>query len=202
MERSEYKQIAEVLGGQKVFGRSRWSSLWWTVQIEKGLPFDARVPQGGLSAERQEICCPGREHQDRLALAARRKSRLPVSASDRIYRFARLFALAEHVLKTRTRHGSGCMRNRWGWAGTPDRTYANRSRRARGRKPLIASSTASCRDRRARLTKSRHAKTAFDGEGARQEEAGGTRKGYPSSTCPTILLWLHWKRSSILRAPP
>src|SRR5512141_663716 len=41
MERSEYKQIAEVLGGQKVFGRSRWSSLWWTMQIEKGLPFAA-----------------------------------------------------------------------------------------------------------------------------------------------------------------
>ena len=35
METVEYKDIAEVLGGRKVFGKSEWSTLMWTVQIEK-----------------------------------------------------------------------------------------------------------------------------------------------------------------------
>jgi putative toxin-antitoxin system antitoxin component (TIGR02293 family) len=101
MERSEYKQIAEVLGGRKVFGRSKWSSLWWTVQIEKGLPFDA------LESLKEAFRLSDREISVVLDVSTKTasrwrhadKSRLPVSASDRIYRFARLFALAEHVLE-------------------------------------------------------------------------------------------------------
>ena len=101
MERSEYKQIAEVLGGRKVFGRSKWSSLWWTVQIEKGLPFDA------LESLKEAFRLSDREISVVLDVSTKtasrwrhaEKSRLPVSASDRIYRFARLFALAEHVLE-------------------------------------------------------------------------------------------------------
>src|SRR5512141_1735450 len=101
MERSEYKQIAEVLGGQKVFGRSRWSSLWWTMQIEKGLPFDA------LESLKDAFRLTDREFSVALGVCTKTASRWrhadtsrrPVSASDRIYRFARLFALAEHVLE-------------------------------------------------------------------------------------------------------
>lgn len=101
MERSEYKQIAEVLGGRKVFGRSKWSSLWWTVQIEKGLPFDA------LESLKEAFRLSDREISVALDVSTKTASRwrhaentrLPVSASDRIYRFARLFALAGHVLE-------------------------------------------------------------------------------------------------------
>ena len=101
MERFEYKQIAEVLGGQKVFGRSKWSSLWWTVQIEKGLPFEA------LESLKEVFRLSDREISNALDVSTKtasrwrhaEKFRLPVSASDRIYRFARLFTLAEHVLE-------------------------------------------------------------------------------------------------------
>ena len=44
----EHKVIAEVLGGRKVFGKSAWSSLLWTAQIERGFPFDAPAGKFGF----------------------------------------------------------------------------------------------------------------------------------------------------------
>jgi putative toxin-antitoxin system antitoxin component (TIGR02293 family) len=97
----EYKGVAEVLGGRKVFGKSRWSTLAWTAQIEEGFPFDA------LEHLKEALRLSDREVSSALDVSAKTasrwrhagKARLPVSVSDRIYRFARLFALAEHVLE-------------------------------------------------------------------------------------------------------
>jgi len=101
METVAYKEIAEVLGGRKVFGKSDWSPLAWTAQIERGFPFHAldRLKEA-LGLNDREISCA----LDVSAKTASRwrhaeKTRLPVSVSDRIYRFARLFALAEQVLE-------------------------------------------------------------------------------------------------------
>jgi putative toxin-antitoxin system antitoxin component, TIGR02293 family len=101
METVEYKDIAEVLGGRKVFGKSEWSTLMWTVQIEKGFPFHA------LERLKEALMLSDREVSSALDVSTKtasrwrhaEKARLPVSVSDRIYRFARLFALAEHVLE-------------------------------------------------------------------------------------------------------
>lgn len=97
----EHKEIAEVLGGRKVFGKSVWSSLLWTVQIERGFPF------GALERLKEALNLSDREISNALDVSAKtasrwrhaEKTRLPASVSDRIYRFARLFALAEHVLE-------------------------------------------------------------------------------------------------------
>jgi len=101
METVEYKDIAKVLGGRKVFGKSEWSTLIWTVQIEKGFPFHA------LERLKEALMLSDREVSSALDVSTKtasrwrhaEKARLPVSVSDRIYRFARLFALAEHVLE-------------------------------------------------------------------------------------------------------
>ncbi len=98
-----YGDIAEILGGRKVFGKPRWSSIAWSEQIQKGLPFSAleNIKQAmGLS---DEILSSVLEVSAKTTYRWRRteKTRLPVSVSDRIYRFARLFALAESVLEDR-----------------------------------------------------------------------------------------------------
>lgn len=101
METVAYKEIAEVLGGRKVFGKSDWSPLAWTAQIERGFPFHA------LDRLKEALGLNDREVSTALHVSAKtasrwrhaEKARLPVSVSDRIYRFARLFALAEQVLE-------------------------------------------------------------------------------------------------------
>jgi putative toxin-antitoxin system antitoxin component (TIGR02293 family) len=101
METVAYKEIAEVLGGRKVFGKSDWSPLAWTAQIERGFPFHA------LDRLKEALGLNDREVSSALHVSAKtasrwrhaEKARLPVSVSDRIYRFARLFALAEQVLE-------------------------------------------------------------------------------------------------------
>ena len=101
METIEYKEIAEILGGRKVFGKSMWTSLLWTVQIEKGFPFSA------LEYLKEALRLSDSEISSALDVSTKttsrwrqaEKDRLPVSVSDRIFRFARIFALAEHVLE-------------------------------------------------------------------------------------------------------
>lgn len=98
-----YREIAEVLGGRKVFGKSVWTSLLWTVQIEKGFPVSA------LEYLKESLGLSDRDISNALDVSARTasrwrhggKARLPVSVSDRIFRFARIFALAEQVLEDR-----------------------------------------------------------------------------------------------------
>lgn len=97
----EHKDVAAVLGGRKVFGKSGWSSLFWSLQIERGFPF------GALERLKEALKLSDREISNALDVSAKtasrwrhaEKTRLPASVSDRIYRFARLFALAEHVLE-------------------------------------------------------------------------------------------------------
>jgi putative toxin-antitoxin system antitoxin component (TIGR02293 family) len=101
MEVFEARDIAEVLGGRKVFGKSEWSALGWAAQIEKGFPFPALEHlKGALRLSDREVSSA----LDVSAKTASRwrhadKTRLSSSVSDRIYRFARLFALAEQVLE-------------------------------------------------------------------------------------------------------
>jgi len=101
METVEYKEIAEILGGRKVFRKSRWTSLLWTAQIEKGFPFRA------LEYLKEALRLSDSEISSALDVSTKttsrwrqaEKDRLPVSVSDRIFRFARIFALAENVLE-------------------------------------------------------------------------------------------------------
>lgn len=101
METVEYKEIAKVLGGQKVFGKSEWTSLLWTAQIERGFPSDA------LEFLKEALRLSDREISNALDVSTKTASRwrhidkirLSTSVSDRIYRFARIFALAAHVLE-------------------------------------------------------------------------------------------------------
>lgn len=99
----EHKEIAEVLGGRKVFGKSVWTSLAWTAQIEKGFPFSA------LESLKEALRLSDREISSALDVSTKtasrwrhgEKARLPSSVSDRIFRYARIFALAEQVLEDR-----------------------------------------------------------------------------------------------------
>jgi putative toxin-antitoxin system antitoxin component (TIGR02293 family) len=103
METIEYKEIAKILGGRKVFEKSIWTSLLWAVQIEKGFPFST------LEYLKDALRLSDSEISSALDVSAKttsrwrqtEKDRLPVSVSDRIFRFARIFTLAEHVLEDR-----------------------------------------------------------------------------------------------------
>lgn len=100
----EYKEIAEVLGGRKVFGKSVWSVWFWAGQIEKGFPF------GALENLKKVLKLSDREISNALDVSTKtasrwrhgEKTRLPSSVSDRIFRYARIFALAEQVLEDRS----------------------------------------------------------------------------------------------------
>jgi putative toxin-antitoxin system antitoxin component (TIGR02293 family) len=98
-----YKEIAEVLGGRKVFGTSAWSVWSWAGLIEKGFPF------GALEKLKEVLRLSDRDISGALDVSAKtasrwrhgEKARLPSSVSDRIFRYARIFALAEQVLEDR-----------------------------------------------------------------------------------------------------
>ena len=122
MERSEYKQIAEVLGGRKVFGRSKWSTLYGPCRSRRGSPstrlsrlkeaFRAKRPRDLYRLDVSTKTASRWRHAE--------KSRLPVSVSDRIYRFARDSSPSPSMSwRTRTQPGIGCGRSRWGWVRTP-----------------------------------------------------------------------------------
>lgn len=98
-----YKEIAEVLGGRKVFGTSVRSVWFWTDLIEEGFPF------GALESLKKILRLSDREISSALDVSTKtasrwrhgEKTRLPSSVSDRIFRYARIFALAEQVLEDR-----------------------------------------------------------------------------------------------------
>lgn len=99
----EYKEIAEILGGRRVFGKSVRGVWFWTGQIEKGFPFSA------LENLKEVLKLSDREISNALDVSTKtasrwrhgEKTRLPSSVSDRIFRYARIFALAEQVLEDR-----------------------------------------------------------------------------------------------------
>src|SRR4030065_2364892 len=104
MEAVEYKEIAKILGGRKVFGKAVRTSLLWTVQIEKGFPFRAleylkealRLSDSEISSALDvstKTTSRGREVQ---------KDRLPLSVRAPILRFRRNFALPAHVFGDKT----------------------------------------------------------------------------------------------------
>ena len=94
-----HKEIAEVLGGRKVFGKSVWSSLLWTVQIERGFPFDA------LERLKEALNLSDREISNALDVSAKtasrwrhaEKTRLPASVSDRTSIEARPVSTARYM---------------------------------------------------------------------------------------------------------
>lgn len=101
MESVAYNDIAKILGGSKVFGISRWTSVSWMKQIEKGFPFLALEHIKETLDLKDDDLSQILEVSTKTTSRWRRQDipRLPVPVSDRIYRFARLFALAEQVLE-------------------------------------------------------------------------------------------------------
>lgn len=103
MSTVDHKEIAELLGGRKVFGKVVQTSLAWSVLIEKGFPFSA------LESLKAILRLSDRQISSALDVSAKtasrwrhgEKTRLPSSASDKIFRYARIFALAEQVLEDR-----------------------------------------------------------------------------------------------------
>lgn len=100
METVEYKEIAEILGGWKVFRKSVWTSLLWTTQIERGFPFDAlEYLKAALGLTDSEIAGALAVSTKTASRWRHAETRLPAPVSDRIFRYARIFALAENVLE-------------------------------------------------------------------------------------------------------
>ncbi|MCL5965727.1 MAG: DUF2384 domain-containing protein [Deltaproteobacteria bacterium] len=95
------REIAEILGGRKVLGRTVASSFDFADIIEKGLSRSA------LEHVKEILKLTDREVSSTLDISEKTVSRLrhdpnrrlPVATSDRLYRVARLFALAEGVLE-------------------------------------------------------------------------------------------------------
>lgn len=93
--------IAAVLGGRKVLGRTKATAFAFTDLIEKGFP------QSALEHVKVVLKLTDREVSDALDISGKTVSRLrrspghrlSPSASDRLYRLARLYALAEEVLE-------------------------------------------------------------------------------------------------------
>jgi len=95
------RDIAAVLGGRKVLGRAAATAFEFTDLIEKGLP------QSALERVKKALKLTDREVSNALDISGKTVSRLRRSSaqrlspsiSDRLYRFARLYALAEEVLE-------------------------------------------------------------------------------------------------------
>lgn len=93
--------IAAVLGGRKVLGKTAGTAFEFTDLIEKGLPHSA------LEHVKNALKLTDREVSSALDISGKTVSRLrhasrqrlSPSISDRLYRFARLYALAEEVLE-------------------------------------------------------------------------------------------------------
>lgn len=93
--------IAAVLGGRKVLGKRKATAFGFTDLIEKGLP------RAALEHVKNALKLTDREVSNALDISGKTVSRLrrspgqrlSPSVSDRLYRFARLYALAEEVLE-------------------------------------------------------------------------------------------------------
>ena len=94
-------RVATVLGGRKVLGKAKATAFEFTDLIEKGLP------QSALEHVKIAMKLTDRQVSNALDLSQKTVSRLrrspghrlSPSASDRLYRLARLYALAEEVLE-------------------------------------------------------------------------------------------------------
>jgi len=95
------RDIAAVLGGRKVLGRTAVTAFEFTDLVGSGLPHLA------LEHVKNALKLTDREISNALDISGKTVSRLrhasghrlSPSISDRLYRFARLFALAEEVLE-------------------------------------------------------------------------------------------------------
>lgn len=95
------REIAAVLGGRKVLGKAAATAFDFTDLIETGLPHSA------LEHVKNALKLTDREVSDALDISGKTITRLrhapgrrlSPSISDRLYRFARLYALAEEVLE-------------------------------------------------------------------------------------------------------
>lgn len=101
MEALGHGEIAKVLGGREVFGKPVLSFASLVEQIEKGFPFGALERVKSVLDLNDELLSVSLGVSAKTTSRWRREGidRLPVPVSDRLYRFARLFALAEQVLE-------------------------------------------------------------------------------------------------------
>lgn len=99
------REIAEWLGGRKALGKTIVSSYDLADVIEKGLYPSAldRVKAFLGLTDREVSSALDISEKTVWRLRRQRSHRLPVSTSDRLYRIARLSALAEQVLEDRER---------------------------------------------------------------------------------------------------
>jgi len=103
MSSSSDKKIAEILGGKKILGKIHLSFFAWVHLIEDGFPvrvIDCLQQNTGISDEAlSRLLWVTRPTLRKWKQSG--KGRLSRDKSDRVYRIARIFAIAESVFESR-----------------------------------------------------------------------------------------------------